>query len=320
MARPRAATDEQIIEAAEQLAAEKGWQAVYAKAVHDRLGVGGSLSTFTTVVNAWRTEKEEAAGDEEKPSNAEIVEDRTTIIDESLSNVASVLKSMRDAVTCEIDRAVADERKKSDRMRADERDLHQVQVLELRQSNEALTSENDGLAAEAQEEAKRADTAEDKVSEMDAMLTMHVAKIEKQEIQIKDSVANNEALKAEITALEAAAKEQKAASEMAVQKAEDRESAAITAQQKAEVRIEEVRKDLKSGTADLETARADLATERAKSSQMKSKLDEQQKVINEYDVKVKSLEAKIEKEKERTDKAWSRVEDLASQIQKMSPA
>ena len=32
MARPRAATDEQIIQVAEEIAAEKGWRNVYAKA------------------------------------------------------------------------------------------------------------------------------------------------------------------------------------------------------------------------------------------------------------------------------------------------
>ena len=57
MARPRTASDEQIIATAEELAAEKGWKAVYGKEVREKLARGGSLSTFTQVINAWRAEK-----------------------------------------------------------------------------------------------------------------------------------------------------------------------------------------------------------------------------------------------------------------------
>ena len=50
MARPRTASDEQIIATAEELAAEKGWKAVYGKEVREKLARGGSLSTFTQVI------------------------------------------------------------------------------------------------------------------------------------------------------------------------------------------------------------------------------------------------------------------------------
>ena len=40
MARPRAASDEQIIATAEELAAEKGWKAVYGKEVREKLARG----------------------------------------------------------------------------------------------------------------------------------------------------------------------------------------------------------------------------------------------------------------------------------------
>ena len=66
------------------------------------------------VINAWRAEK--AENEEMEAPASEIVEDRASVLDDGLSAVADTLKSMRMAVTAEIDRAVTDERKKSDRI------------------------------------------------------------------------------------------------------------------------------------------------------------------------------------------------------------
>ena len=79
MARPRAASDEQIIATAEELAAEKGWKAVYGKEVREKLAQGSSLSTFTQVINAWRAEKA-TTNEEVKAHASEIVEDRASVL------------------------------------------------------------------------------------------------------------------------------------------------------------------------------------------------------------------------------------------------
>ncbi|WP_126623197.1 hypothetical protein [Oceaniglobus ichthyenteri] len=221
MARPRAASDEQIIEAADHLAAEKGWRTVYAKAVHEHMNVGGSLSTFTKVISAWRATKQEEEGDVEAPAN-EVVEDRASIIDEGLTSIAGALKAMRTAVTDEIDRAVADERKKSDRIRADERDLHEKQIAQLTATIDAISAENDGLATEAQEESTRADNAEDELQRVTARTEDQAGEIQRLAQKIKDDNATREALKSEIEALQKSALDLQAVSDAAVKKAEDR--------------------------------------------------------------------------------------------------
>lgn len=221
MARPRAASDEQIIEAADHLAAEKGWRTVYAKAVHEHMNVGGSLSTFTKVINAWRATKQEEEGDVEASAN-EVVEDRASIIDEGLTSIAEALKAMRTAVTNEIDRAVADERKKSDRIRADERDLHENKVAQMTATIDAISAENDGLATEAQEESTRADNLEDELQRVTAQSEDQAGEIQTLTQKIKDDGATQKALKSEIEALQKSARDQQVASDAAVKKAEDR--------------------------------------------------------------------------------------------------
>lgn len=313
MARPRAATDEQIIEAAEAIAAEKGWRNVYAKAVHERMDVGGSLSTFTKVINSWRAEKASTDTDEQK-LEGEIVEDRVSVIDEGLQSVASMLKSMRDAVTAEIDRAVADERKKSDRVRADERELHEKKIAGMNAVIDEITSENDGLATEAQAEADRADTAENSFTEAQREISHMIdrlrdteaeaAKIPALRSQIEDLISEKEKIEADS---EAAITNMKSASEALVKKAEERERIALHDKKAIEEKLDRVTVELKAASADLATARADLATARAERSQADDRVKTAEKQIND-------LKAEIERERSRADDAWSRVDALTAEM------
>ena len=223
MARPRAASDEQIIETAEKLAETKGWRAVYARAVHEELGVGGSLSTFTTVVNRWRAEKESVVDDVNESPEGELVEDRKSVIDEGLASVAGVLKTMRDAVMVEIDRAVSDERKKSDRVRADERELHETKMKEMHAGIAELTSENDGLATEAQEESARADTAEEEIGRLTKIAATSELEIASLKSQVKELSGSENSLKEQVTELHGQIDDVKAEAKTTVEKAERRE-------------------------------------------------------------------------------------------------
>ena len=57
-----------------------------AKAVREKLARGGSLSTFTRVINAWRAEM--AENEEVEAPASEIVEDRASVLDDGTSAVA----------------------------------------------------------------------------------------------------------------------------------------------------------------------------------------------------------------------------------------
>ena len=265
MARPRAATDEQIIQVAEEIAAEKGWRNVYAKAVHEKMNVGGSLSTFTKAIAAWRSEKEADDQDQgEELTSGDVVDDRVSVIDESLSNVATVLKSMRDAVTKEIDRAVADERRKSDRVRADECELHERKMAERDATIDAI---NESLATEAQAEAERADAAENEIDEMNSRIKLlegEAAKIPEMSFQIETLTHEKEKIKADSEARIAEMQETSAA---AIEKAEAREAAVVTDKRATEQKLDENRKELQSINSELTIARSDLATVRAERAQ-----------------------------------------------------
>jgi chromosome segregation ATPase len=312
MARPRAATDEQIIEAAEALAQEQGWHSVYAKAVHEHMGVGGSLSTFSKVIAKWRAEKEEAEKGEKKPSE-EVVEHRSSVIDESLSSVAAVLKSMREAVTAEIDRAVSDERKKSDRVRADDREMHDKQVAALNETVSALTLESEVLATEAQEEAKRADTAEDALAEMTQTADEQKYQIEELEDKCGKMADVEAQLRAEIAAKDKAAEKDREAHAAAVQKAEQREAAAEAAKSKAEATVDNLRDDLKKVNAELATARSDLTLARSERANA-------DKLLEAASAEIEGLKESIKAEKSRADDAWERVDQLASEIKELRSA
>ena len=77
--------------------------------------------------------------------------------------------------------------------------MHDKQVTELSETIAALTTESQGLATEAQEEASRADTAEDALAELtqtagqrqDQIDALHrnVAKMADVEAQLKDEIA-----------------------------------------------------------------------------------------------------------------------------------
>lgn len=308
MARPRAATDAEIIEAAEALAEAKGWRTVYAKTVHEHMGVGGSLSTFSKVVTAWRAEKAEAEKGEDQPTE-EIVEHRASILDEGLSTVFDALKSMREAVTNEIDRAVADERRKSDRMREDEREMHGKQVAGLEEAIAALTAESEGLATEAQDEAHRAETAEDALAEMtqtaeqrqDQIDALHrnVAKMADVEAQLKD----------EIAAKDDAAKKDAAA----IDKAEKREAEAVAAKTKAEAKVDELREELKTVNSELTAARSDLTLARSERAAA-------QEALSSAAIENEELKKSIDVERSRADDAWKRVDQLASEIKELRSA
>ena len=128
---------------------------------------------------------------------SEIVEDRASVLDHGLSVVADTLKSMRMAVTAEIDRAVTDERKKSDRIRADERDLHEKSSATLRAEVEALQSENAALAEEAGSETTRADTAKDLAASNDEttkQLQRDITNLEKVAEQVPELQSKIESL------------------------------------------------------------------------------------------------------------------------------
>ena len=295
MARPRAASDEQIIATAEELADEKGWKAVYGKEVREKLARGGSLSTFTQVINAWRAEKA-TTNEEVKALASEIVEDRASVLDHGLSAVADALKSMRMAVTAEIDRAVTDERKKSDRIRADERDLHEKSTAALRAEIEALQSENADLAEEAGSEATRADTAEDLAASNDETINQ----LRQDITNLKEVAEQVPELQSKIESLASAADDLKASTAAQVATAEDREKTAGVAQVAAEKRTEDLRDELKAVSSDLATARTDLATARAERSQSDEKLE--------------SAVTDAAKERDRADAAWGRLENLISQM------
>ena len=308
MARPRAATDEQIIQVAEEIAAEKGWRNVYAKAVHDKMNVGGSLSTFTKAIAAWRSEKEADDQDQgEELTSGDVVDDRVSVIDESLSNVATVLKSMRDAVTNEIDRAVADERRKSDRVRADERELHERKMAERDATIDAISAENESLAIEAQAEAKRADAAEIEIGEMNSRIKLlegEAAKIPEMSSQIETLTHEKEKIKADSEVRIAETQETSAA---AIEKAEAREAAVVTDKRATEQKLDENRKELQSINSDLTTARIDLATVRAERAQSCSRAEAAEK-------KIQDLASDIERERTRADEAWSRVDALTLEM------
>ena len=308
MARPRAATDEQIIQVAEEIAAEKGWRNVYAKAVHEKMNVGGSLSTFTKAIAAWRSEKEADDQDQgEELTSGDVVDDRVSVIDESLSNVATVLKSMRDAVTKEIDRAVADERRKSDRVRADECELHERKMAERDATIDAISAENESLATEAQAEAERADAAENEIDEMNSRIKLlegEAAKIPEMSFQIETLTHEKEKIKADSEARIAEMQETSAA---AIEKAEAREASVVTDKRATEQKLDENRKELQSINSELTTARSDLATVRAERAQSCSRAEAAEK-------KIQDLASDIVRERTRADEAWSRVDALTLEM------
>ena len=224
MARPRKATDEDMITAAEALAEELGgWRKVFGSTVSSRLGVGGSLSTYTRVVSAWREEKAEAAATSGESPASEVVIDRASIIDEGLIEVGDTLKRLRETVTQEIERAVADERRKGDAIRTDERATHEKTVDAYREEVASLQEENSMLATEAGEEEARADTAENAVEAMTAEVEFFRIEAEKVPTLVDEVSAAK-------TAAEEAEKRADAAISKAgedIAKAEKRESDAV---------------------------------------------------------------------------------------------
>ena len=313
MARQRAATDEQIIAAAEELAETKGWPNVYARAVHKHMNVGGSLSTFTQVINAWRAEK--AAGEEaEQPTMTEIVEDRASVIDDGLSAVAEALKTMRLTVTTEIDRAVADERKKSDRVRADERELHEKKISEMNATVDAISAENSGLAEEAQSETARADTAEDAAEELALKTARQFDEVGDKIDDLEKEAAKVPGLQSEIDDLKKAAEDLRISSSAQIAKAEDREKSAIAATAAADKKVEDLRAELSSINSDLSTARTDLATARAERAQSDEKLQAALAQVTKEQQRATAAAEDASKDKERADAAWSRVDSLVEQM------
>ena len=196
---------------------------------------------------------------------------------------------MRMAVTAEIDRAVTDERKKSDRIRADERDLHEKSTAALRAEIEALQSENADLAEEAGSEATRADTAEDLAASNDETINQ----LRQDITNLKEVAEQVPELQSKIESLASAADDLKASTAAQVATAEDREKTAGVAQVAAEKRTEDLRDELKAVSSDLATARA----ERSQS-----------------DEKLESAVTDAAKERDRADAAWGRLENLISQM------
>lgn len=224
MARPRKATDEEMIAAAEALAEEfGGWRKVFGSTVSGRLGVGGSLSTYTRVVNAWREKKAESTATSGENSASEVVIDRVSIIDEGLIEVGDTLKKLRESVTQEIERAVADERRKGDAIRADERSAYEKAVKGYKEEVASLQAENTMLATEAEEEEDRADTAENAFEAMTA--EVDALRIEAAKVPTLVDEASSAKTAAEEAEKRADAAISKAGEDIA--KAEKRESDAV---------------------------------------------------------------------------------------------
>lgn len=309
MARPRAATDEQIIEAAEDLAKENGWQNVYAPTVHSHMNVGGSLSTFSKVIKAWRLEKEAEAGSQEAQV-AEIVRDRVSIIDDGMGAIVETLKKLSETVNTEIDRAVTDERRKSERLRADDKAAHDKAMEDLRARVDAMSAEIDALAEEAGSETDRADRAEEeleasKVSVNDLMeqlrdMSEELKKIPALEGQLK--AAQNEVEKTK-TETERRIHEIKTDALGQIKKAEEREAKALAAVEAKDKKIEKIEGNLSQAKEDLATARSDLTNARSERSNTAEKL-------KSSEAEIIDLKKQIEDEKARADRAWDRMTEI----------
>jgi DNA repair exonuclease SbcCD ATPase subunit len=307
MARPRAATDEQIIEAAEELARELGWRKVYGSTVRDRMAVGGSPSTFIKVVNAWRAQRE--ATEETGPNQnvAEVVGDRASVLDDGLSAIAATLKSLRDVVNAEIDRAVADERRKSDRLRADDRAAHEAAAADLRGQIATLASENEALATEAIAEAERADAAEialDGARGEIAAASTQIDVLGAEAAKVPDLEGRLAVALQERQQMEAAAQAQ-------LRKAEERESVALKTVDKRDRKVEALEQELVGLKADLATARSDLSDARTESVRA-------HEALAAATARSDDLKAGVEKERERGDSAWARVEILQTQLESLA--
>lgn len=316
MARPRAATDEQIIAAAEEIAEEKGWRTVYAKSVHERLNLGGSLSTFTKVISKWRAEKE-ATEETSKQPEGEIVEVRATIIDDALAGVANSLKSMREVVTSEIDRAVADERRKSDAMRANEGDLHQSKINELNGIIQTITSENDSLATEAQEESHRAEAAEGALAEAKQVIIT--------QRQIADDLCQKakilEEKVSELETNEGKLRDELSDLNIKIGKSEKREAIANEKNTQLEKVRSEQSEDLRQLREELKAAYETVSTAKEKLTVTQSEKDvlqtEYKNTLNEnkgLKSRISTLEKEVTDEKIRADKAWAKIPTLEKEV------
>lgn len=313
MARPRAASDEQILAAAEDLAKEVGWQNVYAPTVHTHMNVGGSLSTFSKVIKKWRAEKEAEEGSAETQI-AEIVTDRVSIIDDGMAAIVETLKKLSETVNAELDRAVADERRKSERLRADDKAAHDKAMEDLRSRMDAMSIENDALAEEATSETDRADHAEEQAAELQTSLDeaytkmkaldAEVARIPELEEQVR--AAQGKAFQAKEEAQKQIA-DIKAEAQGQIEKAEAREAKALKDVETRDGKIESIEKSLSHVKEDLATARSDLTNARAE----RANADEKLNAANE---EIAILKKEIETEKTRADRAWDRVQDLEKKL------
>lgn len=313
MARPRAASDEEILAAAEDLAKEIGWQNVYAKTVHERMAVGGSLSTFSKLIKGWRASKEAEKGPQ-GAQVAEIIEDRASVLDDGLSDIMNTLKKLRDTVNAEIDRAVSDERRKSERLRADDKAGHDQAMEEIRARMEAMSIEIDGLVEEAGSEGARADQAEAQLVEMDGELNAArklIASLKIEADKVPGLVRDLTTARAEIEKVSADAETRyeqvRRDAREQIGKAEAREASAQKAIEARDAKIDKIERSLSQVTADLSAARSDLTAERAERSNTAGKLKSAEKTIED-------LKKGIDDERARADRAWDRVQELQEKI------
>lgn len=307
MARPRNATDGDMIATAESLARELGsWRKVFGSTVAKRMGVGGSLSTYTDVMNEWRKKKAEGEEVSKKTSVSEVTTNRPCIIDDGITEIANTLNKMRETVTQDAERAVADERRKCDGIRKDERDTQEKIVAEYREELAGLQEENAMLSTEAQEEEARADAAEKALEEMTKQAGVLRAEAEKVPALIDElSSARAAAEKAEKKADAAIAK-----AEADFAKAELRENTAVETSMAKGKTIENLWQEIKSVHVELSTTRSDLS---AACAEIASKTRELNAATHAIEVAVKRAydsEAAATEEKMRADNAWSQVEML----------
>lgn len=321
MARPRVATDEEIIAAAEEMAAEAGWRAIRGNNVRLKMDLGGSATTFIKVINEWRKEKEaEELESTQEVTTSEIVDDRGSAVDEGLLLLHEAAKKIRDDATREIDRAVSDERRKGDSIRSEERVSHEALVAELRVDIEALEGEGQVLTTETEVEIARADAAEEDLEQKALQITDLASKVK----SLTSEADKVPGLVREVASLEeaASAARKKAETDVAklegrITKTEDREAKARQEISEKEEVIVELRSDLKAVNADLSTARSDVTTARSERAASDRALEAAKLKIGESKHRQDDTEKMVELERRRADEAWAQIQAMQTQIDEL---
>ena len=319
MPRPQAVSNEEIIAAAEKLAQEIGLDRVYGATVRKALG-RGSISTLTPIVKEWRAKKEA----EQQPQPIQVMDDeqgadRRTAADEIIASVGEALLKIRQAFLGEIDRAVAEERRRSERVREDDKQAYAIAAEALRTRISDLEEGLSATADEAGQEAQRADELEDlrdvllrDKEDMQAEIQRQLEVIQNQREQISTQNLKNIALDETNTSLMAQIADLKARLEKMEARSEKDQARADAAESKAEdaeQRAEAVKLDAEFRCVEAE-GNAQMAIE-AHAKACKATEDDLRASIEKMSAE---HEAERQALSEKSDKAWSKVEDLTAQI------